>query len=117
MSLEDEERFKVMSTKDFKNMVKEKVRLAAYKDLEVKKSSHEKVKDIVHFNLNHSQKYLTESRLDNNEKQCYIISEARVKTNLNTTFQTDIHKTIAKCVAKPLTYKNMLCHVKKQHIR
>ena len=57
-----------MSTKDFKNMVKEKVRLAAYKDLEVKKSSHEKVKDIVHFNLNHPQKYLTESRLDNNEK-------------------------------------------------
>ena len=53
MSLEDEESIKVMSTKDFKNMVKDKVRLAAYKDLEIKKSSHEKVKDIVHFNLNH----------------------------------------------------------------
>ena len=41
-------------------MVKEKIRKAAFKELEEKKATHEKVREVSHSHLNHLQNYLTE---------------------------------------------------------
>ena len=49
-----------MSTKEFKMMVKEKIRKAAFKELKEKKATHEKVSELSHSHLNHPQNYLTE---------------------------------------------------------
>ena len=47
MSLEHEEQMTIMSTKEFKTMVKEKIRIAAFKELEEKKATHEKVREVL----------------------------------------------------------------------
>ena len=62
-----------MSTKEFKMMVKEKIRKAAFKELKEKKATHEKVSELSHSHLNHPQNFLTEKDQTTKKNLSYTI--------------------------------------------
>ena len=87
MSIEDEEKIQMMTEVELKNIVKEKVQKAAFKELEETKASHEKSRTIIHSDLKKPQEYLSEPSLDNKEKSILF----NLRSRSNNEFKDNFH--------------------------
>ena len=63
MELKHEEQVKQMTRKEFKDIVKDKVKKLALEEFNNQKSNHKKVKGIEHKSLNEPQEYLTSNKI------------------------------------------------------
>jgi hypothetical protein len=77
MTLDQEDEIRKFTKNDFKSIVKEKVRKFAFNILEITKSSHSKVKNILHTNLVKPQEYITSNLFSN--KQSSLLFNLRSK--------------------------------------
>ena len=63
------------TSKDYKDIVKTKVRYAAFRELNDIKAGHTKVKDNIYINLNKPQEYIISKEFTN--RQCYLLFALR----------------------------------------
>ena len=108
INLENEEEISNMTTEAFKVLVKRRFRDEAFKELQIIKSEHKKVKYIKHTSLSNPQSYLISDELDNKAKSVKVKVIEASKT-ISTTCLTVM---IAQCVEKIRTVKSMPCHVR-----
>ena len=74
LNMSDEDIMKTPAT-TFKQLIKKKVRSLAYTNLEIIKSGHTKVRNIIHNGMKHPQSYLVSGQLSNN--QCKLLFNLR----------------------------------------
>ena len=88
LSLQDELHISKLSKHTFKKTVKEKIRELSLTELELVKSTHEKVKFIVHSNIEKPQEYLTSGMFSNAQKSILFNLRSRCESN----FKDNFHK-------------------------
>ena len=77
VSLESETQVKQMKKTDFKAIVKEKINLKSFNELNTRKANHKKVKDIVHSNVQGPKEYLISNKVTS--KQSTLLFNLRSK--------------------------------------
>ena len=77
VSLESETQVKQMKKTDFKAIVKEKINLKSFNELNTRKANHNKVKDIVHSNVQGPKEYLISNKVTS--KQSTLLFNLRSK--------------------------------------
>lgn len=68
LTIEDEENISTLTKSSFKNHIKQQINQLSQQELELVKSDHDKVKMIVHKNLNKPQDYLTSRNFTNAQR-------------------------------------------------
>ena len=85
LNMSDEE-IQAMYSDDFKEHVKNKVRKLAFKELEERKNSHEKVRDNKYENLKHPQEYLISTIFSNEETSLLFALRSRTVRGIRHNF-------------------------------
>ena len=99
LSLSDEKEVAGLSKYKFKNQIKKMIRSLSQHELECIKTMHEKVRYIVHTNLNKPQEYLTSIEFSNAQKSILF----NLRSSCERNFKDNFHR----------FYKNTTCICKK----
>ena len=117
LDLSDEE-ISQFSKQDFKSLIKNRMRNIVFSDLEIQKSDHSKVRNIIHTDLKTPQKYLTNGIFTNKMSslllnfRCKSVNEFR--SNLES---SDQHSPCKFCMKSDDTQEHALvCTVVKTHL-
>ena len=99
MTLDDEENIALLTKTIFKNRIKKKIKILSNHELESIKITHDKVREIVHQNLNKPQQYLTSMIFSNSQKSILF----NLRSKCEKSFKDNFHK----------MYDNTTCLCKK----
>ena len=119
LSLEDEELVSRFSKESFKQLIKKKMRVLLQHELECIKSGHDKVKHIVHTNLDKPQPYLTSGLFSNSQRSILFNLRSMCERNFRDNFHNlHIDNFCQLCNLHPDTQQHALtCSVILKHLK
>ena len=88
LTIEDEENISTLTKSSFKNHIKQQINQLSQQELELVKSDHDKVKMIVHKNLNKPQSYLTSGNFTNAQRSILF----NLRSMSENSFRDNFHK-------------------------
>ena len=97
MTLDDEENIAQMTKTIFKKKIKKEIKILSNHKLESIKTTHDKVREIVHLNLNKPQQYLTSMIFSNSQKSILFNLQSKCEKSFKDNFHKMYHNTTCLC--------------------